>query len=263
MKSFAFLLLLLSLPFATANAQAVGQVAPDFAYPQLGGGELKLADYQGKVVFVFLFGNTCPFCLAVGHRTESEVNAVHGSNPSFQAIGLDMWTNSSSTASVSSFKNRTGVSYPLGLQAGGMGSLYGTTYDRLLVIGADGILRFKSSSNVSSSLDAAKEVVSDLLATIALEKEDQPSTDFSLAGGYPNPFSNSLEIAFQTPAPGQVRLSIHDLLGREVAVLADGLLPAGIHRASWSVEANLPPGVYTSVLATPRGRAIRTQVLIR
>ncbi len=263
MRPLATLLLLLSLSFATADAQTVGQAAPDFAFPKLGGGQLKLADYQGKVVFVFLFGNTCPFCLSVGPRTEIEVNAVHGSNPSFQAIGLDLWTSSSSTATVTSFKNQTGVSYPLGLQAGSMAQLYGTTYDRLLVIGADGVLRFKSSSNVSSSLDAAKEVVADLLAVIALDNEEQPSVDFSLASGYPNPFSTGLEIAFQTPGPGPVRLSIHDLLGREVAVLFDGLLPAGIHRVSWSVDGNLPPGVYTSVLATPRGRATRTQVRIR
>jgi peroxiredoxin len=263
MKLFASLLLILGLSAPTASAQTVGQAAPDFTFPQLGGGQLKLSDYQGKVVFVFLFGNTCPFCLAVGHRTESEVNAVHGNNPSFQAIGLDMWTSSSSTASVGSFKNRTGVSYPLGLQAGSIAQLYGTTYDRLLVIGADGVLRFKSSSNVSSTLDAAKAVVIDLLATIALETEDQPSTDFSLAGGFPNPFSTGLEISFQTPASGEVRLSIHDLLGREVAVLAEGMLPAGIHRVNWSVDSHLPPGVYTSVLTTPSGRATQTQVLIR
>ncbi|MFT4603885.1 MAG: peroxiredoxin [Rhodothermales bacterium] len=263
MRFVSTLLLALSLFVLPAAAQTVGQTAPDFFFPQLGGGTVRLSDHQGKVVFVFLFGNTCSFCLAVGHRTESEVNGVHGGNPSFQAVGLDMWTSSSSTASVTSFKNRTGVSYPLGLQAGSMAHLYGTTYDRLLVIGADGILRFKSSSNVSSSLDAAKAVVADLLATIALDSEDQPNADFSLATGYPNPFSSGLEIAFQTPSAGQVRLSLIDLLGREVAVLADGLLPAGIHRVSWSVENGLPPGVYTSILTTPRGRATRTQVLIR
>lgn len=263
MRLLAALLIFLALPRGSADAQSVGQAAPDFSYPKLGGGELKLADYQGKVVFVFLFGNTCPFCLAVGNRTETEVNAAYGSNPSFQAIGLDLWTSSSSTASVTSFKNRTGLTYPLGLQAGSMAQLYSTTYDRLLVIGADGVLRYKSSSNVSSSLTAAKDVVADLLATIALNSEEQPAAEFSLAGGYPNPFSAGLEIAYQTSSPGHVRLTMHDLLGREVAVLADGLMPAGIHRASWIVDGNLPPGVYTSVLSTPQGRATRTQVLIR
>ncbi|NNE70834.1 MAG: redoxin domain-containing protein, partial [Rhodothermales bacterium] len=134
----------------TAEAQNVGDAAPAFSYPALGGGQISLADHSGKVVFVFLFGNTCPFCLAIGNQTESEINAVFGSNPSFQAVGLDLWTSSSTTASVTSFRNRTGITYPLGLQAGGMASLYGTTYDRLLVIGADGTIRYKGSSNVSS-----------------------------------------------------------------------------------------------------------------
>ena len=41
----------------------------------------------------------------------------------------------------------------------------------------------------------------------------------------------------------QVRLSVFDLLGREIAVLVDGVKNAGSHTVTWDA-AGLPTGVY-------------------
>lgn len=54
-------------------AQNEGEAGPDFQVNTLGGGSFKLSDNQGKVVFVFLFGNTCPPCKAVGPTVESNI----------------------------------------------------------------------------------------------------------------------------------------------------------------------------------------------
>lgn len=60
----------------------------------------------------------------------------------------------------------------------------------------------------------------------------------------PNPFRDRTALAFTLAAPEEVRLSLHDALGREVAVLAAGRYGAGRHEVA--VEAGaLPSGVYT------------------
>jgi len=45
--------------------------------------------------------------------------------------------------------------------------------------------------------------------------------EFVLYQNYPNPFNGQTLISFQTAAPGRVRLSVFDVLGREVRVLVD------------------------------------------
>ncbi|HPF36275.1 MAG TPA: FG-GAP-like repeat-containing protein [Candidatus Krumholzibacteria bacterium] len=49
----------------------------------------------------------------------------------------------------------------------------------------------------------------------------------------PNPANPRTVIAFSLTRDGPVRLVVHDLRGREVAVLADGPLAAGPHRLMW------------------------------
>lgn len=53
-----------------------------------------------------------------------------------------------------------------------------------------------------------------------------------LEPSYPNPFRSTTALPFETPLPGWVRLSVYDMLGRQVATLLEGSLPAGRHEAS-------------------------------
>lgn len=47
----------------------------------------------------------------------------------------------------------------------------------------------------------------------------------------------AVRLAFALPRESRVRLRVIDLQGREVAVLANGTLPAGRHEASWNTSA--------------------------
>lgn len=64
-----------------------------------------------------------------------------------------------------------------------------------------------------------------------------------LRQNYPNPFNAGTEISYRIPEAARVRLTLYDMLGREVSLLVQEELEAGIHRAR--VDAgNLASGVY-------------------
>ena len=50
---------------------------------------------------------------------------------------------------------------------------------------------------------------------------------FLVAGSYPNPFNASTIISFDLKQSENVKLTVYDLLGRQVVVLANGVYPAG------------------------------------
>ncbi|MCK5148324.1 Ig-like domain-containing protein [bacterium] len=56
---------------------------------------------------------------------------------------------------------------------------------------------------------------------------------FELLQNYPNPFNPSTMIRFELPRPGQVKLSIYNMLGQPVCVLIEEDMPAGFHSIEW------------------------------
>ncbi|SYZ71804.1 hypothetical protein TRIP_C10003 [Candidatus Zixiibacteriota bacterium] len=56
---------------------------------------------------------------------------------------------------------------------------------------------------------------------------------FSLYQNFPNPFNPTTDISFDLPVTARVELTVYDLLGRNVKVLADGVFPAGHHTLVW------------------------------
>jgi hypothetical protein len=75
-----------------------------------------------------------------------------------------------------------------------------------------------------------------------LSEESMPE-QIALLGNYPNPFNPTTVIRYQLPTAADVRLSVYDLLGREVAVLAEGVREAGVHNVQFDA-AGLSSGVY-------------------
>ena len=100
------------------KAQNVGEAAPDFDVTLLGGGMFSLSQHAGQVVVVFLFGNTCPYCLASGPTIEADLYQQFREDPNFVMIGVDTWNSSSTESSVTGFANSTGITFPLAVKAG-------------------------------------------------------------------------------------------------------------------------------------------------
>jgi photosystem II stability/assembly factor-like uncharacterized protein len=67
--------------------------------------------------------------------------------------------------------------------------------------------------------------------------------DYSLQQNYPNPFNPSTTIKFELPKSSMVRLSVFDILGREVSVLVNERRNAGVHEVKFDA-AGLASGVY-------------------
>jgi hypothetical protein len=64
-------------------------------------------------------------------------------------------------------------------------------------------------------------------------RADLPA-EFMVAGNYPNPFNPSTTIFFNLPEAGKVRISIYDILGRKIAVLADNEFAEGLNEIKFA-----------------------------
>jgi len=84
---------------------------------------------------------------------------------------------------------------------------------------------------------------------------------------WPNPFNPRTSIGFELDQPGWVELAVFDIRGRKVAVLQNGLAPAGKFERSWDgLDTNglaQPGGVYLFRLETPAGRLATRGVLLK
>jgi endonuclease/exonuclease/phosphatase family metal-dependent hydrolase len=85
---------------------------------------------------------------------------------------------------------------------------------------------------------------------------------FELLPNYPNPFNPSTVIGFRLSVFGEARLSVYDVLGREVAVLVDGVMSAGSHQATFDAS-GLSSGIYIVRLSTPQGSQTRRMMLVK
>ncbi len=73
--------------------------------------------------------------------------------------------------------------------------------------------------------------------TMAMNKSEVPTT-YSLGANYPNPFNPSTTIRFTLPTSENVRLSIFDIQGRQVATLVNEVYSAGRHEVIWRGQDN-------------------------
>ena len=107
------------------------------------------------------------------------------------------------------------------------------------------------------------------LGTISAVESDAslPPASFSLGEGFPNPFNPVVTIPYTLAERAPVRLSVYDILGREVGVLVSGTMEPGIHTVQWDASA-LSSGVYFSRLtagsqAAPLFTATKKLVLLK
>ena len=101
-------------------------------------------------------------------------------------------------------------------------------------------------------------------APTAIETIDSDAVPkrFSLDQNYPNPFNPATRIRYALPEPASARLTIYDVLGREVSLLVDRQQAAGTYEVTFEAG-DLPSGVYFYRLETGPFSEIRQMLLVK
>ena len=87
-------------------------------------------------------------------------------------------------------------------------------------------------------------------------------TEYALHQNYPNPFNPTTEITFDLVKDGQVKLSVYNLLGQEVAEVVNRTMDSGRHSIMFTAD-ELPSGVYLYRLEAGEFTSQKKMVLIK
>lgn len=85
---------------------------------------------------------------------------------------------------------------------------------------------------------------------------------YELRANRPNPFNPATRIEFALPEAADIRLEVFDATGRRVAVLSQGMRPAGVHAVTFDASA-LSSGLYLYRITSAAFTATRTMVLVK
>lgn len=85
---------------------------------------------------------------------------------------------------------------------------------------------------------------------------------YSLSQNYPNPFNPTTVIKYGLPKQGLVKLTIYDILGREVKMLVNEVKPAGIYNVSFD-GSSLASGIYFYRLEAGDFKEVKKMVLVK
>jgi hypothetical protein len=70
--------------------------------------------------------------------------------------------------------------------------------------------------------------------TVYVNEEKTKQYTFNLLQNYPNPFNPSTKITYQLEIEDHVKLTIYDVLGREIITLVDKVQKSGEHSVNWN-----------------------------
>ena len=80
-------------------------------------------------------------------------------------------------------------------------------------------------------------------AGLTLEHVDDTPRPFKLSAPRPNPFRTSSALTLTVEEAGEITVTVHDALGRRVALLREGATAAGTYTLRVDAD-TLPPGLY-------------------
>ncbi len=125
------------------------------------------------------------------------------------------------------------------------------------IVGTGGIYGTGGTVNGSGGVMTTFCIVSDVKNV-----SGEIPAQFSLSQNYPNPFNPVTIINYELPITNYVKLSVYDVLGKEIAVLVNEKQQAGIYKVEWDAS-NYPSGVYFYKLITQGYSETKKMVLVK
>jgi hypothetical protein len=189
-------------------------------------------------------------------------------NPEWSFTGLEgkkILSLTSDTTGVIYAGTEDGTYYSADL--GANWDLYGTVVSgNLKKTSVSGLSQVKALlANGAELLAAADEGLYRTKIYKAIATEDEPNiapASFELKQNYPNPFNPVTNISFKLPAAAKVKLTVYDMLGREVETLVNMQLGQGSYSYRFDGH-NLSSGVYIYSLEAGSVRMAKKMMLIK
>jgi hypothetical protein len=130
-----------------------------------------------------------------------------------------------------------------------------------IVIG-HGTDRLNSITVMRSNDIAAQEFFDGNFLNIEPTINPRAPLEYALYQNYPNPFNSSTLLRFDIKQPGRITLTVYDVLGRTIAVLAEDNLPIGSYSIPWNAV-DLPSGIYFCQLICDNFHYVKKMVLLK
>lgn len=141
----------------------------------------------------------------------------------------------------------------------------GNQYKPKLSATTNGVIAvFEDTRNGSNNYDLFLQRVfnNGSLVTYTGKPSEKYTFNYSLGQNYPNPFNPSTNISFSIPKNDYVKLSIYDILGREVSVLVNEVLKQGSYEVRWNAS-GFSGGIYFYKLNAGDFSETRKMILIK
>jgi hypothetical protein len=97
---------------------------------------------------------------------------------------------------------------------------------------------------------------------IATDDNGLLPTSLDLAQNFPNPFNPTTTVSFSLPEKARVRVEVYNLLGQNVATLADADFTAGNHSITWDATGT-PSGLYFYRLTAGQASITKKMLLLK
>jgi len=157
------------------------------------------------------------------------------------------------------------------------GNLYILFSDSIVVLGSEG--NYKSKISIDNFTVGSRILVNSAngklilyqpfdktLKILSSVRVDERS-DIILNKNVPNPVDNFTQIEFTINQPLHLAITLYNLIGRPVRVIAKGSYNKGSHQVTWNGEDEkgvlVPNGVYFYRLESEKGVAIRQLIVLR
>ena len=210
--------------FATSGSSVFAQVPHDSN--QFGGADLYSSDFYRTT------NNGANWT-----KMNSAPLNYWGGTQGFTASGQDLFTVTDSGFFASTDNGATWTKQNQGLPASGA-----QNFDAVVVLGGNVVIGTQYNG-------AYYRALSDF-GSASVNADG--TTSLSLSESYPNPVNSSSKINYSLASDGIVTITLFDLTGKQVSILAGGYQSAGDHTVSFDGSA-LPAGMYFYRLTTSEG----------